>query len=135
MIGRCRYPRNNRYKNYGARGICVCKEWESDFKTFYDWAIANGYIDGLTLDRVDVNGNYEPSNCRWATYQSQGMNRTNNHLITLNGVTHTLCYWADFYNIDRRTVYTRLRNGWDIEDALCKPVNEKKRNKRALKNV
>lgn len=68
---------NKRYKNYGGRGIKICDEWLNDFKAFYEWAINNGYKEGFTIDRVDVNGNYEPPNCRWVTWKKQENNRTN----------------------------------------------------------
>lgn len=75
MKRRCYNPKDRNYKNYGGRGIKVCDEWLNDFQAFYDWAMSNGYSDDLTIDRINVNGNYEPTNCRWATIAEQQANR------------------------------------------------------------
>ena len=75
MRKRCKYPHSPDYKYYGGRGISVGEEWENSFDAFRDWAIANGYSDNLTIDRIDVNGNYESSNCRWATWSEQAVNK------------------------------------------------------------
>lgn len=75
MKQRCLNPNNRKYKDYGGRGITVCEEWLNSFDAFYEWAIASGYAESLSIDRVDVNGNYEPSNCRWATAMEQRHNR------------------------------------------------------------
>lgn len=67
MKKRCYYPKHPGYKNYGGKGVIICEEWKTDFKKFYDWAMKNGYSEGLTLDRINPNGNYEPGNCQWLT--------------------------------------------------------------------
>ena len=75
MRARCKYPSNPNYKDYGGRGIKVCDEWANSFEPFQGWALANGYAENLTIDRKDANGNYDPSNCRWATMKEQRHNR------------------------------------------------------------
>ena len=75
MKQRCYYSKNISYRYYGERGIKICDEWLNDFEPFYNWAITNGYKEGLSIDRINVDGNYEPSNCRWATAKEQANNR------------------------------------------------------------
>jgi hypothetical protein len=119
IIQRCENPNNSSYKNYGGRGITVCDDWKNDFQTFYDWSMANGYLEDLTIDRIDVNGNYEPSNCRWTTIKEQGFNRRNNHFITFNGKTQTMREWSEELNIDYDVIAKRLNVlHWDVEKTL-----------------
>ena len=79
MKGRCYVKTNTAYKNYGAKGVTICDEWKNNYSSFKDWALANGYEDGLTIDRIDPFGNYEPSNCRWSTYLEQAHNKRRDH--------------------------------------------------------
>ena len=121
MKRRCYSKEQKGYKDYGGRGITVCDEWLHDFQAFYDWAMANGYDDNLTLDRIDSNGNYEPSNCRWVSQKVQQNNRRNNHYITYNGKTQTAKQWAEELNINYSTIITRLNRGWSIERTFNTP--------------
>lgn len=115
---RCKNAKNPKYKIYGLRGISICDEWKNDFKLFYDWAINNGYKENLSIDRIDVNGNYEPNNCRWVTQKEQQRNRRNNHLISYNGETHCISEWAEIYKLKPLTLLARIKRGWSIEKAL-----------------
>ena len=129
MKSRCNNPKATHYEHYGARGITVCDEWLNDFKAFYDWAMSHGYSDELTIDRIDNDGNYEPSNCRWVTMKGQGLNKSDNCIVTLNGISKPLVFWCEEYNINYKTVRDRLKRGWSCEDALSKPVQIKFRRK------
>lgn len=123
MIDRCTHCNCDRYADYGGRGITVCAEWLHDFQAFYDWSMANGYKDNLTIDRIDVNGNYEPSNCRWATYKEQANNTRKNHLITYNGKTQTMTQWAETLKINYGTLSSRIRRGWSVKKAFTQSTN------------
>lgn len=118
MKARCSNPAHNRYELYGGRGIAVCAEWANNFEAFRDWAIANGYRDGLTIDRKDTDGPYSPENCRWATQKEQQNNRRNNRRITYGGKSQTLQQWAEERGIKRQTIQTRLSRGWPVSRAL-----------------
>lgn len=118
MKRRCDDAKNPKYKNYGARGIKVCDEWY-DSKVFFEWALANGYRDDLTIDRIDVNQGYSPQNCRWADKATQSLNRTDNRYLTYNGKTQTIKEWSDEFNIPYKVLYSRVsRYGWSVERAL-----------------
>lgn len=122
MKARCYNNNTINYRDYGGRGIFVCKEWKDDFSVFYDWAINNGYKSSLTIDRIDVNGNYCPDNCRWISMKKQQNNRTNNRIISFNGEQHTMTEWGEITGIKEYNIYNRLQDGWSVEDALTKPV-------------
>lgn len=123
LLTRCYNSKFHAYKYYGARGITVCDEWKNDFKAFYDWSMSNGYSDDLTIDRINNNGNYEPTNCRWVTVKTQSNNRRSNHNVNINGETRTLTEWCESYGINYRTVQDRLKRGWNVEKALTTPVD------------
>lgn len=115
---RCLCEKELNYKNYGGRGITICQEWQEDFSNFYAWAMDNGYDDELTIDRIDVNGNYEPSNCRWITHKEQSNNTRRNHFVSYNGVSKTIAQWAEITGINRSTIWDRLDNGWNEGEAF-----------------
>lgn len=117
---RCNNVNAPNYYLYGGRGIKVCDEWmgKDGFVKFYEWALANGYDDSLTIDRVDVNGNYEPSNCRWVDIKTQCNNTRNSVKLTYNGETLTAAQWAERIGRDRHTIYGRLRQHLPIENVL-----------------
>lgn len=118
MKSRCYNKNNTHYKYYGAKGITICEEW-NNINAFREWAYANGYQPGLTIDRIDVNGNYEPSNCRWVSMAVQNKNKNNNRSITYKGETHLISEWATIVGIERRTIQYRLdKAGWTVEQAL-----------------
>lgn len=124
MKKRCESPSLVSYKYYGGRGISVCDEWKKDFTTFRNWAYENGYMEGLSLDRVDNNGNYEPSNCRWATMKEQANNQNHTLKIEYKGQTKTLTEWAEFLEIKWHTLYHRIyRKGWSVERAFSEKVS------------
>lgn len=114
MNNRCNNENTDYYKYYGGKGIKVCSEW-TDYAVFRDWALANGYTDDLTLDRIDVNGDYCPQNCRWLTTKEQSNNRSNNHRITYKGMTKTISQWADYFGLSYGAMSTRVYSGWSME--------------------
>ena len=115
---RCYNKNTKAFKNYGARGIAVCDEWLHDFQAFYEWSMSHGYNDTLTIDRIDNNGDYEPSNCRWITMKQQARNRRTNVNYTINGETHCVMDWCKILGLNYKTVYARIKRGWSIERAF-----------------
>ena len=126
MHERCEYQKHKHYKDYGGRGIVVCEEWK-EYLSFAKWAFKNGYRDNLSIDRIDVNGNYEPSNCRWITMKEQLNNKRSNRLVEYQGITYTLTQLADKVGLNKTTLKERLNLGWSIEDAVERPVRQRTR--------
>lgn len=118
MKQRCYNKNNNAFKYYGSRGIKIYQPWLDDFMIFYNWAVNNGYSDNLTIDRIDVNGNYEPNNCRWVTYEEQNNNTRRNVHITYNGKTQSVSQWSRDLNIPINRIYYRYHKGWSDKECL-----------------
>ena len=133
MKQRCYNPNNGHYKDYGGRGIKICDEWlgENGFINFYEWAIKNGYNKEKTkkeqsIDRIDVNGNYEPSNCRWADSVQQGNNQRKTIKVIYRGREYTLRELSDMCGINRNILYGRIvKRNWDVEKAISEKARGK----------
>lgn len=115
---RCYNSNDKKYMNYGGRGIKMADEWKNNFHSFATWAVCNGYEEHLTIDRINVDEDYSPNNCRWSTWEVQENNRTNNHLLEYDGKIHTLAEWAKITGIKRHTIEQRIRYGWTTERIL-----------------
>ncbi len=113
MKSRCDNPKDTNYRNYGNRGITVCEEWKNDFLVFKEWAVNNGYQDGLSIDRIDVNGNYEPNNCRWLKQEDQLNNKRSTLWVEHKGDIKSLmqAYKEEKPNITYQTAKTRYHQG------------------------
>lgn len=119
MKQRCFNEKDHCYQNYGARGITVCDEWKNDYVAFSMWAKQNGYTDELSIDRIDTNGNYEPSNCRWATAKTQARNKRNSIYLTYNGETKHITEWAEATGQSLCTLYCRkTTRGWSDAEVI-----------------
>lgn len=115
MISRCYRKKDIHYNAYGKRGIVVCDEWKNNKQSFINWALSHGYSDDLTIERVDVNGNYEPSNCTWIPMSEQYNNKRQNIMIEWNGEKHNATYWSRVTGINAGTIRWRYKHGWDVE--------------------
>ena len=120
MRQRCNNPNNPDFIQYGGRGIWICKEW-GDYLEFRKWALSSGYDDSLSIDRINVNGNYEPGNCRWENYTVQNNNKTDNVIFERHGEKKTLAEWAKVHGIKYSVARQRHFRGWDIERILATP--------------
>lgn len=127
MISRCYDPNNHKYKSYGGRGIRVCDRWICRRLFIEDMGERP---DGMTLNRIDNDGDYSPENCEWATYKEQSQNRRDNRRITFEGKTQCLTEWARQYGLNRTTLRRRLDSGWIIENALKTPITDSRKSMR-----
>ena len=130
---RCYCENRHSYKYYGARGIRMCPEWRDNFMAFYKWSMANGYNPNAkwsecTIDRIDVNGNYEPSNCRWVSIKEQERNRRDTHYLTYNNMTKSIAEWSEIMGINYVTLVSRInKSQWSVEKALETPIRKTNR--------
>ena len=115
---RCYNKNNPRYKDYGERGIIMCYEWLHDFMSFYNWTMSHGYKEDLTIDRIDNDKGYSPSNCRWVDSKTQNNNQRSNVRLTYKGITKTMSEWANDLGVPYRTIGYRHRKEWEVKDVL-----------------
>lgn len=128
MKNRCSNKKDKYFKNYGGRGIKVCDEWKNDFMNFYNWAMANGYDDNLTIDRTDNDGDYCPENCKWVDRKEQMRNMRRNRILEYKGKKQTMVQWAEELNIPYYILNGRINQyGWSVKDAIETPVQSHSR--------
>lgn len=131
MKRRCYCDTHFAFKNYGARGIKVCDKWKNSFESFAEWSLSNGYSDDLTIERIDNDGDYEPTNCKWISLGEQADNRRSCWKITYRNETHNLSEWCKIFKKDYALVYNRIyKNKWNFERAMFEPVHIEKRNRK-----
>lgn len=138
MKRRCYDERHENFCRYGGRGIKVCDEWNDNFNAFAEWALENGYDETApygkcTLDRIDVNGNYEPSNCRFISLKEQNRNRRDNKYVEVNGRKVLLMDLCEEVGLDYSALRNRLNRGWSIEKAISTPLQKQMSGKRREK--
>ena len=122
MKERCKNPNSKKFKNYGLRGISVCKKWDSDFMNFYNWAMNNGYLKGLSIERIDNNGNYEPKNCKWITMAEQAKNKTTTVRVYYFGKEMTIAELSNKTGLSYDLLYQRIfKLKWSVDDAVKRP--------------
>lgn len=129
MRQRCSNPKNSSFKRYGARGIVVCERWQKFENFLADMGPKPvGPKRFFSVERKNNNGNYEPSNCKWATQTEQSNNRRSNRIVSWNGVTKTVTQWASELGIKVQTLGYRIRDAWPVEEAFTRPVRKYERN-------
>lgn len=124
MNERCYTRTHKDYKNYGGRGIAICDEWKDDYAVFREWAISNGYEDGLTIERKDYNADYCPTNCTWITIAEQTRNKRNNVRVQYDGKKWVLSELCAEKGLTYGTIYSRIfHRGWSVERAIEEPIH------------
>lgn len=118
MKNRCNNPKAEKFAMYGGRGIKVCAAWENDFENFFEWAMKNGYQEGLSIDRIDNAKGYSPENCRWISLQQQNNNKRRTIFVEENGNKYSIAEWCKIHSRDPKTIYARLKRGWPLDKAL-----------------
>lgn len=127
MKQRCYNPNYHAYKNYGGRGIIICDDWVNSFNNFYNWAINNGYQEGLSIERINVDDNYYPNNCTWITLAQQAQNRRSCHMFCYNNKKQNLTQWCNELGLDYKLVHNRIfKLNWSFERAISEPVHTEK---------
>lgn len=122
MRERCYTKTDHHYPGYGGRGIVICEEWRTSYPAFRDWSIANGYSEGLSIDRIDNDGPYSPENCRWTDQRTQCNNTRRNHIVAIGEDRKTISEWSRISGIASTTIRKRLRLGCPPEDAVFKRI-------------
>jgi len=130
MKDRCYREKHPMYNYYGGRGITVCDKWKDNYTEFHKWSFANGYVEGLSIDRINNNIGYSPDNCKWSSSIEQGRNRRNVKTITYKGETKTLSEWGEIMPANGNTIWQRLNYGWPIDQALTTPSDRTNRHKK-----
>ena len=137
MISRCKCSSSSRYERYGGRGITICDEWlgENGFINFYNWAMANGYQDDLTIERINIDKDYCPENCKWIPKEQQSLNTSRNHYITYKGITKCVEHWCKELGLKSNTIYSRVKkNNISFYEALFEYKKYNKNDKEFCKN-
>jgi hypothetical protein len=122
MKARCYNPNVKKYERWGGRGIIICDLWLNSFEVFYEWSLKNGYSKGLQIDRINNDGNYEPSNCRWVEHKINARNTRTNVFVQYNGETKTIAEWCEIVGISQKRFYSRRHRGWSVEKTLSTPL-------------
>ena len=131
MKNRCYNPNQASYKNYGGRGIHMCEDWRKTPDKFFEWAMGSGYSDDLTIERIDVDKDYCPENCKWIPFNTQQSNRTSCRSFTHDGRTQNLTDWCKELGLQYKQIHNRIyKLGWTFERAISESCHSEKRNKK-----